>query len=781
MKQISFSIFFTTIITCLFLLQNSFAQEERTLGDWQAHLSYGVGRTVAQSSDKVYVGTDRAMFSYNKYDGQIQNYTKIDGLSEMGIACLAHHPAKEILLIAYDNTNIDLLKDNSKIVNISGIRRSNIIGGKKIYDVLIQDDFAYIACGFGIVVLDLEKEQIKDTYFFTEDGQAIVVNQLAISEEGRILAATENGLYEASLSNPGLSDFSEWKRPELWKDTEIKNVVYNGDAFIINIGDALYEEKKANKTWDIFYKDDDWCNYFLSNTGETLTLIQYKDSCDSYTNRVTLINKEGNTEFRTYWEMIRPTRALFDNGESGRVWVADIWRGLLVSDLGEGNGYRIVPEGPGSNSIFDVVARDGKIWIAPGGVEANWFQRYNNDGFFYFHDEDWANFNQYNTDILSKVQDMVTIAVHPTKDIAYFGSYQDGMVEYKEGQVKVYGKENTTLQGNIAYDKHILVSGLSFDHVGNLWIANARTNEPISVMSEAGEWLSFKPKINVPNNTSLHNLIIDHLGQKWMAIYNYGILVFNHGPDLYDTSDDQYKILKSGEGSGNLPVVNIKSMAIDKDGAIWVGTVEGVAVFYCTYNVFGEGGCDAILPYLEVDGYGANLLETETVWAIAVDGANRKWFGTENGVFLMSPDGSEQIAYYNENNSPLLSNVITSIDIDGSTGIVYIGTDKGLVSFKSDALEGDDTHDEQVLVYPNPVHPDYQGDIAIRGLPVDANVKITDVSGNLVYETKALGSQAIWNGKDYNGQKAVTGVYLIFTSNSDNKDNFVSKVLIVNE
>jgi hypothetical protein len=211
-----------------------------------------------------------------------------------------------------------------------------------------------------------------------------------------------------------------------------------------------------------------------------------------------------------------------------------------------------------------------------------------------------------------------------------------------------------------------------------------------------------------------------------------------------------------------------------------VGTDEGVAVFYSPQDILTSERSDAERILVNVDGYVQYLLETESVKAIAVDGANRKWFGTERaGVFLLSADGTEQIHHFTEDNSPLFSNNIACIAINDETGEVFFGTAKGLISFKGTATPGTPTNTD-VYAYPNPVRPGYSGPIAIKGLVQDAVVKITDVTGTLIYETRAEGGQAIWNGYNFDGRRASTGVYLVFISTDDGKEAMVTKILFVN-
>lgn len=256
-------------------------------------------------------------------------------------------------------------------------------------------------------------------------------------------------------------------------------------------------------------------------------------------------------------------------------------------------------------------------------------------------------------------------------------------------------------------------------------------------------------------------------------------MVWSYNQTLDDPSDDVSRILTTGIGTGNLPATDINCIAEDGEGNMWIGTEQGVAVFYCPGSVLTTNGCDADQIKVERDGYIGYLFGTESVRAIAVDAANRKWIGTTNGVWLVSEDGKTEVLKFNTTNSPLPDNQITDIAINDATGEVFIGTVKGLVSYQGDAMKECDDCDG-ALVYPNPVRPDYNGPIAIKGLTENAYVKITDISGTLVYQGKANGSQMVWDGKGYNGNRAKSGVYLVFSSTDLGKERKVAKILLTN-
>jgi ligand-binding sensor domain-containing protein len=278
-------------------------------------------------------------------------------------------------------------------------------------------------------------------------------------------------------------------------------------------------------------------------------------------------------------------------------------------------------------------------------------------------------------------------------------------------------------------------------------------------------------------------LIIDSYGQKWIRVRaEHSLIVFNDNGTITDKTDDQVKVVTSAQGNGNIPGNKVFSLAEDNDGEIWIGTDEGVAVFYSPENVFSNYNFDAqriLIPRNDGSGLADILLEFETITAIAVDGANNKWIGTDrSGVFHLSPDGQIEYNHFTVQNSPLFSNNITSIVIS-QDGEVFIGTANGIISYKSSASEGGPTYSD-VYAYPNPVESGYNGPIAIKGLVTNADFKITDINGTLIFRGRAEGGQAIWNGTNFNGRRAQSGVYLVFVSNEDGSETLVTKILFIN-
>ncbi|MGB1217911.1 MAG: two-component regulator propeller domain-containing protein, partial [Saprospiraceae bacterium] len=321
------------------------------------------------------------------------------------------------------------------------------------------------------------------------------------------------------------------------------------------------------------------------------------------------------------------------------------------------------------------------------------------------------------------------------------------------------------------------ITGMEFDDEGILWMANNSASTPIVTLAADGTWKAFPV---VGGTRSLVQIAIDEADNKWFTTYNNGLMIFNEGDEFDNNSDNRTRHLTSVNSELLSEVTNC--LVVDKEGEVWVGTSQGVVIFDCGGNVFDTSNCRGERRIIaREDGNNEYLLKPENVRAIAVDGANRKWFGTENGVFVTSADGLDDIHHFTKDNSPLFSNKINTISINDE-GEVFIGTDAGVITYKSDATTGKKIHSSDVYAYPNPVTSDYEGPIAINGLPQNADFKITDINGTLIHEGIANGGQAIWDGKDYNGRKASSGVYLVFSANANNPQNpngHVAKLLFM--
>lgn len=775
----------TFSLVLLYFLIGSDGIAQLAIGQWRDHLSYKKGISVTQGSDVIYCATESGMFSLKPSDNSIERLSKITGLSDVEVNTIRYNDYNNTLLIAYKNANIDLVT-GSTILNISDIKRSIITAKKTIHNIHFRNGLAYLACGFGVVVLDMDKKEIKETYYIGINGGYINVHDIC-SDANYLYAATDSGVYQAALNGPNLADFTSWT-----KFTSLPSGIYNT---IASFSGKIYTNYSAPSTlpWpaDTIYEYDgaQWNHFSLSpdiafrpvrkieesQNKLIISLINYLDvyDADSLLGSISLFN----TGFD-----IDPFQCIVDLSNPFTYWIADNYNGLTRCYNFNGGSQRYTPNGPNTSDVYALHMENEELWVAPGDRGETWSNVYNRAEANRFQGETWSSITQATIPALDSMYDIVSIAVDPNdKHRVYLGTLGAGVVEIQNGSlINIWNETNSSLQstGWSTTFHWVGIFGLTFDKDGNLWVSNSNAPEALSVRKTDGTWQSFNSSALVINPTA-GNILIDQSNQKWVILpRNVGVLVFNEN-GTWATGDDKMKKISSLTGSGSLPSNEVLCLAEDKDGEIWAGTDKGIAVFYCADQIL-TSGCEAQQIFIEQDGHTQILLETEVINAIAVDGANRKWIGTQNsGAYLMSADGTTEIQHFTIDNSPLLSNEIRSIAINPKSGEVFFGTGRGIISYRSDATEGLEEY-TNVLVFPNPVKPGYEGPIAITGLVENVDVKITDVSGSLVYQTKSLGGQAIWYGKNFKGEKSHSGIYLVFCTNEDGSKTFITKLLLVN-
>ncbi|MBK6643079.1 MAG: hypothetical protein IPG39_18535 [Bacteroidetes bacterium] len=788
MKQILY------IFSLLLFLPSGISAQNQSLGQWKVHLPYNSAKKIADTGTKVYCASEKGLFYYNKQDNSIATLSKVTGLSEITISTIAYNPTYGCLVIAYTNANIDLIINN-KIINISDIKRKNLTGDKNIYGIEFYNNIAYLSCGFGIVALDLDRREIKETYIIGPLGTEIQVFDVAIWNNF-IFAATENGVYSASVTNPNLIDFSNWtitfndsgnagdcNMIEVFNNQVIMNYAKPG-ALNNNSNDEVY--LYDGFSWTLagggFIQDNIKHFSLRASGGRLLVTNSYSLSIyDNNFNRIIYIDAGVYAD-------AAPRDAVYDT--DGILWIADNGSGMLRMTASLSYDF-IMPDGPASDLVSAMQVVDKKLWMTHATRTAGWFNTYAPGNFSEYDNGDWKSYNNKTMPgsaiNIGNFFDMMSVAIDPgNKNHVYVGSKGQGIIEMLNGvAIASYRDTNSTLQVGIGNPSQCQVVGMGFDSDNNLWALNSLAAKPVNVRTTAGNWRAFSIP-DISGAPLFGDLTVDSYGQKWINVIGNnaplgnGIAVFSDNGTLEDATDDKSRFISSGIGSGNLPSTDIRAITEDLENEIWLGTGKGVAVIYSPSAVLTSTNFDAQQILIKQDGINQYLLESEVVTAIAVDGANRKWIGTESGgVFLMSPDGTEQILNFNEVNSPLLSNYILSIAIDQESGVIYFGTNRGVISYKGDAIAGTGGCSD-VLAYPNPVRPDYTGPIAIKGLVPNGSVKITDVSGNLVFETKSNGTQALWYGKNFKGEKAHTGVYLVFSTDEEGENTCVTKLLFIN-
>ena len=778
-----------TTTSVLLALMATVLQAQSAIGEWRDHFSYSNVSVVTEGGGRVHAASANGAFRYDLQTGEIQRENKTNRLSDVGIQGMAWNEAVQGTLVFYTNGNLDLLQGDRSF-NIGDIKRSSLIGNKGVYCAYMLGSTAYLGCGFGIVVLDLASREVRDTWFIGPGGSQVPVNSITMTGD-TIYAATDNGLFAAARNAPNLAFFENWR-----KRTDMGSVLASGPFnAVAAFGDKLLLNAQRAAGGDsllVLGPDGLWSRFeplfgrinkgfAVSGSGQ-LVAIPHDLNIHVYDVNLAEVRYFGDFEGQT----MMPQQVVIAG--DGSLWVADQGLGLLR--MGPGGSLRVAPNGPRTASVWRMASSGGDLYVASGALNGTWANEYHKEGVHVYMNDRWHTVDQSTSsfmngvnEFVSGIADVVAVTIDPKDPAhAFFGSWDEGILEFRDGwPVQIFNPTNSALGYDVnPYQDRLYIGGLTFDENGDLWITNPWSTKPIVVRRKNGDWHAFSPGTILGSNLLIADVIVAQSGYKWIIRpRGNGILVYDSGTSIESTDDDRYKLLNNQAGTGGLPAPDVYTIAEDHEGRIWAGTSRGLGVFYDPGSVFSGDAVDAQQILIEQDGNVQILLETEAINTIAVDGADRKWIGTQaSGVYLISPDGREEVHHFTAENSPLPSNTILNIAVDGTTGEVFMATDRGLMSYRSDAIEGADKSD-CAKVFPNPVLETYTGPIAITGLVSDSEVKITDVSGNLVYRTGSLGGQAIWDGNDMSGRRAATGVYLVFASDITGTFKCNTKLLLL--
>lgn len=763
------------LVITILLFPLLFSQGQTPVGSWSDHLIYNTAKNVAVGNGEVYASTGSSIIVYNKEFAELKKLSPVNGLSETEISSIAWSKENNSLIIAYSSTNVDLFTKNI-VYNIPDIGRKYIPEGKKINRIRTNGKYAYLSCSFGIVVVDIVKKEIFDTWKPGPGSQNTEVWDIAFVNN-KVYAATGMGLYSAELSNPGLSYFGNWNLINNLSDPLAKY------TSVIFSGNKLYANKSDSTSGDsVFLIDDAGSSLFSYQPG--VHNISFDADADGFTvtspGSVKYYHNDGSPTLTisSYgWGTPDISQAVADNGS---IWIADIKAGLVMGEAMKTFSSLTLP-GPASNNAFHISSNNGKTIICGGGTDNSW----NNLGRPFqvsvFENNTWTSLSSPDV-----VDAMRAISDPDNSNHIFVSTWGGGLLEYENNTlIEQYTNDNSPLQTSIPGQDYVRICGMAFDKDKNLWITQTGVPGSIKVLKTDGttwkngtNWLSNPVSIDAP---ATGDIIIARNGYKWIILpRGNGLFVLddNDTPEIF--SDDKSKKILIKDQDNQI-ITSVFSLAEDLEGNIWAGTDQGPLVYYNSEKVFDEDlkAFRIITPRNDGSGLSDRVLVTETITSISVDGANRKWLGTNNsGAFLLSADGTALIKNFNEQNSPLFSNSIVSLTIDNKSGEVWFGTSKGVLSYRSDASGGGKKF-SGVYTFPNPVREDFTGNVTITGLIRDSQIRITDISGNLVFETESKGGLASWDMKTYNGKRVTTGVYLVFCASNDGSESFVTKMLVI--
>ena len=778
--------FFTVIFLYVFAPW-SWSQNDDT--SWVGHFSYLNIKEVVSGNDKFYAASETAIFSYDPLSKELSTITTIDGLSGELITTIHYSSQYEIVLIGYENGLIEVYNDNNqellKVVDV--INNTTIPSSqKKINHFNELDEVVYVATNYGISVYSLDDLEFGDTYYIGTNGSQIEVNQTTIfNNEIYAACGSNNGVKKASLTSSSLIDFQFWTTLTNGNFKEI--TAFESKLYTVNTGNRIFEINGTS--FSLLFAYPQIVNEL--KVSENTLLVTTSSEVYQYSAGFNLMNSyTTNLEFETGFMSALTIKDV--------IYIGTTSYGVLKSKaIAESEYEEIHPKGPLLNSVFSLEYGYNNLWVTFGAYTITFNPGpVNKRGISRLRNTEWNNisYESIQNTVQSNVYNLNKISINPLDPSQVFiSSFQSGLLNIEaDNSIELLNNSNSGLE-SIPTAQTIRISGTAFDNDANLWVLNSIIQKPLKKFNPTtNQWTSYDFSSIISNplidENGFSEIVIGSDGTKWIGGLKKGVIGFNETGLLLKNIDD--------EEVANLPSTSVKALAMDNNNVLWIGTYRGLRVLYNTSNFFEDGAVVRTEPIIILeDGLAQELLAQQFISDIIVDGANNKWISTaEAGVFYVSSDGQNTIHHFTKDNSPLPSNGINDMALDSENGIVYFGTNRGLVSFKTGGSSTAESL-EEVYIYPNPVRPRFnmaEDKIKIKNISDNVNIKITDIEGNLVAEAQSNvnlryknynleidGGTAYWNGKNLANNTVASGVYLVLFSDFDTFETKVSKIMIV--
>ena len=755
-------------ILFLFLSISTFGQNQL----WKGYFSYNEVRAISHSPSKTYFATENAVFVWDDQSETTEIFNSINGFQAFDITTIAYSSNYNKILVGNSNGQISIIDEVSgKVTLLNDIVNKTSIPDnlKRINDIFVEEGFAYVSTDYGISVIRLNDNNFGDSYYIGNSGEYTKVVQTTVVDNYIYAVTDAFGLKRISLSNQNKIDYAQWQIFDTSKWLSIANL----DGDLVGVKEDLTLNRFEGDTaiavgtvYGGFYK--------ISAYKKELTVVTYES--------VRLYNQNLSIQFEY---IFNETTGRFNCAlvKNGTFFLGTKSNGAMIVDLPQNSSWVISPSGPHTNKAYKMLINNNEAYVIFGGMTVNYLAV--NEVFGVSKLTSSKNWEYLKPNALQNAYSTNYISINPRKkNHLYVSSFVNGMFDitldmndFAESSALLYNYTNAPFNSFNDGSRIVTpVNGPEFDRNGKGWITNGWSPSPLKSFDLDGNWnqYSFASVLN-PDATSDERYgapVIDKNNTKWIASNNNGVIAFN------ETRNNK-TLLLSVEGTGNLPSRHINSLAIDNNNQLWIATGNGLRVLPSVDQFINSNSLRSNAIIILQDDNAEELFYQQQILKITVDGANNKWVSVAGaGVFLVSPNGQETLYRFDMQNSPLPSNDVTDITIDGKTGEVFFVTPKGIVSFLNFATDANEKLDN-VKIFPNPVRPEFTGEVKITGLVDNANVKITDVAGNLVFEKKSEGGTVLWNTYNFAGNKVVSGVYMVFIAAPDGGDTTVKKIMIV--
>ncbi|MFM9987338.1 two-component regulator propeller domain-containing protein [Flavobacterium sp.] len=752
---------YTILLLTIF---SGFSQDNKL---WKGYFSYNAVKDISQSTTQVFGAAENAYFKKNINTNEISVVSTIEGLSGQDISQIYHSEIYKKTLIGHTDGLLIVVNElDGSMLNVVDILNKPSVppNKKRINHFMEHNGKVYISTDFGISVYDLNLSEFGDTYFIGSGGSNVEILQTTIYNGFIYAVANGYGLLKASVTNPNLIDFNQWTNVSAgnWTSVEATSTT----LVAVNLNGSIYKLINDNPVLITSYPQIPLDT--RHNDGHLIITTQnniyvYNESLSEILHITNIPNITANFTCAT----------VIDN----KLYIGTRENGFFATSLNNPTIFEnITPNGPDKNKLFAIQSFSNGLWAVYGDYSV-YYNPYPLDSFGvskYDSNNLWTLTPYQN---LFNAKSISRIAINPkNENQVYFSSYYSGLLKFDNGvPTTIFNTSNSSLQtitGQVPDD--IRVNGSAFDKEGNIWITNSLVNKELHVLKANGQWQGFSlPSLLSPFSTNYGRLAIDKNDTKWICTNSGGLVGFN------EKYNNKCISINEGQDGGNLPNGDVRAVAVDNKNKLWIGTTAGLRILQNVDSFLTQSSLTTNSIIILEDNLAQELLYEQFITDIVVDGANNKWIGTAGaGVFYLSSDGQKTFNIFTKENSPLPSNTITDIDINILTGEVFIATEKGMVSFKGTATNGAENF-ENVIIYPNPVRPEYNGSVFITGLMNKANVKITDIEGNLVHEGISEGGTMLWDTKALGKHKVASGVYMIFLSSDDGGETKVKKIMIV--
>jgi len=751
---------------------------------WEDFYSYNNVKDFIKVDNIVYALTDNAIFTYNESTLEVNKISSVQGLSGETTSSIYFNNTFQRIVIGYENGLVEVIDLDGSITISADIINFNQTGEKAINHISENGNILYLSTPFGIVEYNIERLEFGDTFFIGNNSTSLTVNETLVITNV-IYAVTEDGIFTADANSDLLIDFNNWQ--QFFPNRNFTNIVEFNNRIYVSENTSVFEFDGSNlnlsRTFNQNIND-------LKATSQNYTVALNTSAHVLDSNQNTIIEFLVSPDFE-----FTLSTAFFENN---RVYLGTQEFGILSATANNSNTYEeIHPQGPLANDVFSIAASNENLWVVYGGYDGTYTPLARRRGYDHFNGEQWINtrFDENNP-----YRDLSHVSIDPNaENKVYISSFADtrnintvetgGLLVVENDEVtQFYNHLNSGLEDlepTIPDRVTLRISGSAFDRDGNLWVTNIHRERELKKLSPSGQWSQYDISSlkTSPDLFGLSEVAIDRSNSVWIGTRRNGVYVFNE-------QGNRQRALFTTPNDGNLPDTDVLAVAVDRNNRVWLGTRAGMVVYTNAAGVFDADVVNAQPVIIEENGVGERLLGDQRVNSIVVDGANNKWFGTDNGgVLYTSPSGRRTLANFSKENSPLPSNRIFKIAVDESSGKVYFATDKGIVAYNSDVAPFGETLGE-VYAYPNPALKNHDT-VTIDGrngtnLPRGTNVKILDVAGNLVFETNVLegqelqGGKVTWNKRNLAGNKVASGIYIVLLSNEDASETSTTKIAIVN-